>query len=134
MAFACIGNRAKVISGDAKGAIGYVSGKHGGIDHVLICFPKADLENMAVNDQILIYAHGQGLKLLEHEEIHVMNIDPALLKQIPIQEDKAYLSVPVVTKVPRIHLIKRLCRDPKLNTAQRIIDHLLPIKQKFLFP
>ena len=100
MAFACIGNRAKVISGDAKGAIGYVSGKHGGIDHVLICFPKADLENMAVNDQILIYAHGQGLKLLEHEEIHVMNIDPALLKQIPIQEDKAYLSVPVVTKVP----------------------------------
>ena len=33
-AFACIGNQARIISGDAKGRIGYVTGKHGGIDPV----------------------------------------------------------------------------------------------------
>ena len=38
----CIGNKATVVSGDAKGAEGAVTGKHGGIEHVLIDFPNGD--------------------------------------------------------------------------------------------
>ena len=34
----CIGNRAIVVSGDAKGSVGVVTGKHGGIEHVLVDF------------------------------------------------------------------------------------------------
>ena len=35
--------RLRVVSGDAKGAIGVVTGKHGGVNHVLIDFAQADL-------------------------------------------------------------------------------------------
>ena len=41
----CVGNTAYVISGDAKGAKGVVTGKHGGIEHVLIHFERDVLEN-----------------------------------------------------------------------------------------
>ncbi|WP_416326025.1 DUF4438 domain-containing protein [[Eubacterium] hominis] len=99
-AFACIGNKAKVISGDAKGHYGYVTGKHGGIDHVMVYFDEETLDCMTCDDKVLIKAYGQGLKLLDHEEIHVMNIDPDLLDNLSITEREDGIEVPVVTKVP----------------------------------
>ncbi|HPC78300.1 MAG TPA: DUF4438 domain-containing protein, partial [bacterium] len=56
----CIGNRARVISGDAKGEIGIVTGKHGGIEHVLIDFPERVLERLNIGDKIQIESYGQG--------------------------------------------------------------------------
>ena len=35
----CVGNKATLVSGEAKGAQGTVTGKHGGIEHVLVDFP-----------------------------------------------------------------------------------------------
>lgn len=99
-AFACIGNTAKVISGDAKGRLGYVTGKHGGIDHVMVYFDEETLDLMTTDDKVLIKACGQGLKLLDHEEIHVMNIDPDLLDKLGIVETPEGIEVPVVTCVP----------------------------------
>lgn len=99
MLFACIGNEARVVTGDAKGAKGYVIGKHGGIEHVLIQFEKEDLEKMAVDDKILIKGFGQGLKLLDYPDIQVMNIDPRLFLNIPIKEE-GVLKVPVAAEVP----------------------------------
>lgn len=100
MAFSCIGNAAKIISGDAKGKIGYVSGKHGGVDHVILYFDEETLEALNVNDQIAIKAYGQGLRLLDYEDITVMNLDPTLLKQIPIKECEGTLVVPVTHIIP----------------------------------
>lgn len=99
-AFACIGNEATIISGDAKGAKGYVTGKHGGIDHVMVYFDEMTLDKMTTDDKVLIRAHGQGLKLLDHEEIHVMNIDPTLLEKMGIVETAEGLEVPVVSVIP----------------------------------
>ena len=39
----CVGNEATVISGDAKGAKGFVTGTHGGIEHVIMYFPEEAL-------------------------------------------------------------------------------------------
>lgn len=100
MLFACIGNEARVVTGDAKGAKGFVIGKHGGIDHVLIEFKEEDLEKMAVDDKILIKAWGQGLKLLDYPDVEVMNIDPRLFLNIPIKEEDGRIKVPVVAEVP----------------------------------
>jgi len=97
---ACIGNTAKVITGDAKGAMGYVTGKHGGVDHVMIHFNEEDLEKMSVDDKILIKAWGQGLKLLDYPEIRVMNIDPELFLNIPIKEENGTIKMPVAAEVP----------------------------------
>lgn len=97
---ACIGNTAEVWSGDAKGAKGVVTGKHGGIEHVLIYFPKADLEKMNVGDQIKIKSYGQGLELKDHPDVKVINTDPAFLHKMGIVEKDGVLEVPVAHIVP----------------------------------
>lgn len=96
----CIGNTAKVVSGDGKGALGYVTGTHGGIDHVILHFNEEDLENLAIDDKILIKSYGQGLELLDYEDIKVMNIDPDLLERLPIKEENGKLIVEVSAIVP----------------------------------
>lgn len=98
--FSCIGNTAKVISGDAKGALGYVIGKHGGVDHVIIHFEDHVLEELAIDDKILVKSYGQGLKLLDYEDIHLMNIDPYLFEHLKIVESNGKIQVPVVAKIP----------------------------------
>ena len=49
----CVGNTARLISGDAKGAPGTVTVKHGGIEHVLIDFPTETLESLVPARQIV---------------------------------------------------------------------------------
>lgn len=99
MTFACIGNEAKIVSGEAKGKCGYVTGMHGGIDHVLINFENEILEDLAIDDKIMIKAYGQGLKLEDYENVKIMNIDPNLFEKLNIKEDNK-LKVNVVAKVP----------------------------------
>lgn len=100
MTFACIGNTAKVVSGDAKGSLGYVTGSHGGIEHTLIHFDQDILENLCIDDVILIKAYGQGLKLLDYPDVHVMNLDPNLLNKLPIKEVNQKLQVAVSAIIP----------------------------------
>lgn len=101
MAFSCIGNEAIVISGDAKGSKGFITGKHGGINHVIAYFDQAVLEKLNINDRIAIKAYGQGCKLLDYPDITVMNIDPTLLHQLNIVENgDNTLRVPVTHIIP----------------------------------
>ena len=100
LAFSCIGNKAKIITGDAKGHEGYVTGKHGGIDHVMVYFDEETLHLMTTDDKVLIKAQGQGMKLSDHRDIHVMNIDPDLFAQLDIKEVEDGIEVGVVTCVP----------------------------------
>lgn len=98
MALACIGNEAIVVSGDGKGMKGYVIGKHGGIDHILIWLPEK--EKLVIGDKIQIKAYGQGLELVDYPKVKLFNIDPELFEKIPIQERDSKLYVPVTAKVP----------------------------------
>ncbi len=100
MAFACIGNTARVVTGEAKGAIGYVTGSHGGIEHTLIYFEQEDLNKMAIDDNILIMGYGQGLEIEGYEDIRVMSIDPNLFDRMEIDEKDGKLIVDVVCEVP----------------------------------
>jgi hypothetical protein len=101
MNLACIGNKAIVVSGEAKGAEGFVTGSHGGIEHTLIDFDKEDMFKMAIDDKILVRSLGQGLRLTDYyPEIKVMNVDPGLFENIPIEEKDGKLIVPVACKVP----------------------------------
>jgi len=97
---ACVGNSAKVITGDAKGRLGVVTGKHGGADHVMIHFDAETLELLAVDDKILIKSFGQGLALKDYPEILCMNMDPSLLDKLDITEKAGILEVGVVAIVP----------------------------------
>jgi hypothetical protein len=91
----CVGNTARVVTGDGKNAEGFVTGKHGGIEHVLVDFPPEILEKLLPGDKVLVRAYGVGLKLLDFPDVKVLNIDPNLLeiwKPIP-NGDKLEVSV-----------------------------------------
>lgn len=98
--FACVGNAAVVVSGEAKGAKGVVTGHHGGVEHVIIDFSDKALNAIAVGDKIIVQGMGQGLRLLDYPEIHVQNCSPELLFGWRIIEEKKALRVPVTTIVP----------------------------------
>ncbi|NLX61603.1 MAG: DUF4438 domain-containing protein [Tissierellia bacterium] len=101
MVLSCIGNEAIVTSGEAKGAKGFVTGKHGGIEHVMVYFTKEVLERLTIDDKILIKAWGQGLAIEGYEDVVCMNIDPNLFEKIGIHEnEKGQLEVPVVAEIP----------------------------------
>ena len=99
--FSCAGNLARVVSGEAKGKIGRVTGKHGGIEHVLIDFPPEVLEWLTIGEKIQIKAMGCGLQLLDYPEIKVMNLDPDLLAALSLEgRTDNCLVVPVTHVVP----------------------------------
>ena len=97
---ACIGNKAKLISGDAEGTYGYVTGTHGGIDHVIVDFEPEVLEKLKIGDEILIKAFGQGLKLKDYPDISVFNLDPNLLDKMNITQHDDHIEVGVTTEIP----------------------------------
>lgn len=97
---ACVGNEAAVKTGDAKGAKGVVTGKHGGIDHVLVDFLPETLEKLMLGDKMLIKAFGLGLKLLDFPDVAVMNMDPRFLKALSPRPKGDKLAVPVTHIVP----------------------------------
>ena len=97
---ACVGNEAKVASGDAKGEKGVVTGKHGGIEHVLVDFTPDVMEKMLIGDKILIKAFGVGLQLLDYPDIKVMNMDPRFLEAIDPQPNGDKLEIPVTHVIP----------------------------------
>jgi hypothetical protein len=103
--FACVGNKAKVISGKPEGATGYVLGHHGGSEHVMVDFPREVKEQLTYDDKIMIQARGQGLKLTDYPEIMLYNLDPALLREMKIEKSSENgLRVPVTTVVPAASL------------------------------
>jgi len=96
----CIGNEAIVVSGDAKGARGTVTGKHGGIEHVLVDFDDRTLEKLNIGDNILIRTRGTGLLIEGFEDVKIMNLDPDLLLKMKVKVVKGKLEVGVAHIVP----------------------------------
>jgi len=96
----CVGNEAVIVGGDAKGAKGVVTGKHGGIEHILVDFPSETLEKLMLGDKVLVKAFGVGLKLLDFPEIKVMNMDPHFLEALKPKAKKEKLEVPVTHVIP----------------------------------
>ncbi|OXX83691.1 hypothetical protein AVM15_09285 [Paraclostridium benzoelyticum] len=48
----------------------------------------------------MVKAYGQGLKLEDFDDIHIMSIDPNLFEKLGITEKDGKIQVPVVAKVP----------------------------------
>ena len=98
--YACVGNRARVISGPCTGQLGLVTGKHGGVDHVLVDFSTAVLQRLNIGDRIQIYSCGLGLRLLDHPLLTVFNCSPSLLRRWGLVEGGSVLEVPVTHRFP----------------------------------
>jgi hypothetical protein len=79
---ACIGNEIKVVSRDAKGAKGYIIGKHVSF---MVWLNDEDQKKINIGDKIQVKACGVGLKIEGFEEtVRVNKIDPDLLEKMGI--------------------------------------------------
>ena len=96
----CIGNTATVITGNAKGKAGIVTGKHSGVEHVLIDFADEILDKLVIGDKILVKAVGVGLKLDKFPGIHIFNSSPELIEKIPLKVSENKISCPVAAIIP----------------------------------
>ena len=109
--FACIGNTAEVVSGSAKGATGTVTGKHGGIEHVMVDFPFDTLEQMKPKDQILVKSFGAGLRLPDFPDVLPTSLDPDFFEAWVTESRNGKLVVPVTHTVPAKVMGSGLGRD-----------------------
>lgn len=99
--FACIGNRARVVTGGAAGSTGIVTGKSGRFsEQVIVHLPREARTRMAVGDQVLVRAEGAGLKLTDHESVSMKGIAPDLLGALTAQEEDGWVAFGVVKRIP----------------------------------
>ena len=75
-----IGNEARILTGNATGAKGRVIGKHGGAEHIMVDFADDVYDKLSIGDKIQIRTVGTGMKLLNIEDVAVMNMSPTLMK------------------------------------------------------
>lgn len=99
--YSCIGNRAEVITGKAEGAIGFVTGKHGGAEHVMIHFDNDTLYNLNIDDKIRVFACGQGMRFVDWPDVYLRNMSPELVEKMNIVEQDGKLRVGVAKVVPQ---------------------------------
>jgi hypothetical protein len=99
---ACVGNTAVVLSGDANGARGVVTGKSGRFsDQVILHFNRATLDKLAIGEKIVIHAHGTGLQLDDHPDVQIKSCSPQLLDALEVTTlGNGKLGVPVAATVP----------------------------------
>lgn len=97
---ACVGNTARIVTGEAKGRRGVVTGHHGGVEHVTVDFNDDTLSKLVLDDKILIEGYGQGLRLTDFPDIKIYNLDPALLHKLPLRARAKCLQAGVAAIVP----------------------------------
>ncbi len=108
---ATIGNEARLVTGDGKGGVGIVTGKHGGIEHVMVDFPDDVLNKMTIGDRMQFRAYGVGLTFLDYPDVRVMSLNPRIVEQWGIGERDGKLTVPVAKRVPAGIMGSGLGRD-----------------------
>ena len=98
--YACVGNLAEVMTGRCRGARGLVTGKHGGVNHVLVDFPLEILAGLDIGNRIKIYSYGLGLAITGAPDVTVLNCAPSLLANWAVRIRDHALEVRVTHIVP----------------------------------
>jgi hypothetical protein len=97
----CMGNRAIVTGGMAKGAEGVVTGEHA---RILVDFSPDANELLCVGDPIQIVALGRGLSLTDFPQVEIKKMSPTLLHAANIEQFNSSsgmkLRVPVTMELP----------------------------------
>lgn len=99
-----VGNRARVVSGEAQGAEGTVIGKHGGIENVMVEFPDEVYDQLVIGDDIQIRAVGVGMEARNVDGVAIRNVSPRLLEALNANgmgmTENGALRIPVTHRIP----------------------------------
>lgn len=94
----CIGNKAIVTSGLAKGAEGIITGEHA---RMLVDFEPDVNDLLCVGDSIQVVACGRGLALNDYPQIELKKCSPQLINGIPFEViDANRVRIPVAIELP----------------------------------
>lgn len=100
--YSCIGNIAEVVSGEAKGAKGYITGKGGMANtsrHVQAHFDQVIKDKLLIGDKIKVNSNGVAL-LVEGFEGNVYNMDPSFFEAMNPRLNGDTLEIPVAKIIP----------------------------------
>lgn len=100
----CIGNRVR----DEHGlTIGVVAGKRGGLapgafppNLVAVEIPDGRAERLNPGDRVIVEAIGRGLEFSENLDVHLRNVSPRLLDELPMCTSSTGIRVDVCAVVP----------------------------------
>lgn len=106
---ACIGNEVTMKTGDAKGAKGVITGKHGSL---IVWMPDEDHEKVTIGDKAQVHAWGVGLRVEGYEDVLIHKCSPTLLERMGITEEGGRLMVPVAAEFPAHIMGSGLGMDP----------------------
>ena len=90
----CIGNIARVITGNAKSHTGIVTGKHGGIENVLVDFEDKTLESLPLGIKYLFAALVWVYLLQSIPILKLINMSPTLLRNYPSGKTQGRIACP----------------------------------------
>lgn len=114
-ALSAIGNQATLVSGKAEGATGWVIGKHGGVEHLMVDFPAETFPQLTIGDRIQIRAIGAGMELENVDGVRVMNTSPQLIRALNDAgmraTDDGRLKIGVTHRIPAAIMGSGLGRD-----------------------
>jgi hypothetical protein len=99
--YSCIGNKAEVRTGPARGAAGAVIGKRGESGRLIVGFDPGDLARMRPGDEVSVRGFGQGARPAWLPDVVTsMNIDPELLAALPVTATDSGVQVSVRSVIP----------------------------------
>ncbi len=81
-ALSMIGNEVRILNGAAAGESGWVVGKHGGVEHVMVDFDPDVYYDLAIGNLMQIRTVGAGMRLTNIEGVRVFNSSPRLIEAL----------------------------------------------------
>lgn len=98
--YTSIGNKVKILSGDARGEYGVVIGKFD--SYVLVHFADEVLEKLTIGTSLQVKAIGIGLEIDGFKDVFLHGVSPEILDKLGVMVLNGKLEVPVVKKIPAL--------------------------------
>jgi len=98
--YTSVGNRVKILGGEARGETGVIIGKFE--NYVLVHFDDDVLQKLTIGTTLQVKACGIGLEIEGYEDVFVHGLSPETLEKFEIRNVNGKLQVPVVKEIPAV--------------------------------
>ncbi len=114
-ALSMIGNEVLILNGTAAGDSGWVVGKHGSVEHVMVDFDPDIYDDLAIGNLMQIRTVGAGMRLTNIDGVRAFNSSPTLIEAFNDAgagiTDDGKLRIGVTHKIPAKIMGSGLGRD-----------------------